>query len=99
MAVQEATDEYLAAEDTFAAWLEECTEPAAEWAFETSADLFASWKTWADQAGEQAMTRKSFAEILQSRGFPSKRKAGGHRGFNGIRLRRQNYSDDGRSDA
>ena len=98
-AVQEATDEYLAAEDTFAAWLEECTEPAAEWAFETSADLFASWKTWADKAGEQAMSRKRFAEILQSRGFPPKKGTGGVRGFMNIGLRRHNYSEDRQSGA
>ena len=95
-AVREATEQYLEAEDTFAAWIEECTELASDLTFETSADLFASWKAWADLAAETSGSRKRFAEILQSRGYTPKRtdKA---RGFQGIRLLRHDYSDDPRS--
>ena len=95
--VREATDEYLAAEDSFAAWLEECTEPTSDWAFETSADLYVSWKAWADQAGETPGTRKRFADTLQSRGYLTKKGTGGVRGFEGIRLVRPNYSEAARS--
>ena len=93
--VRQATDEYLAAEDSFAAWLEECTKPASDWAFESSADLFASWKAWAEKAGEEIGSRKRFADTLQSRGYAPKRTENA-RGFEGIQLRRPNYSDDPR---
>ena len=96
-AVTEATDQYLEAEDSFAAWLEESTAPASDWTFETSAALFASWKAWADRASEQAGSRKRFADTLQARGFVLKKGTGGTRGFEGIRLRRHDYSEDGRS--
>ena len=92
--VTEATDEYLKAEDSFAAWLEECTEPANDWAFESSADLFKSWKKWAEDAGEVVGSRKRLANTLQSRGYPTKKGTGGVRGFEGILLKRQNYSED-----
>ncbi len=94
-AVREATDEYLVAEDSFAAWLEECGEPAQDWAFESTADLYASWKTWAERAGEAPMSRKRFADMLQARGYRPKRTMNA-RGFEGIRLRRRDYSDDPR---
>ncbi len=92
--MREATDQYLEAEDTFTAWLEECTETASDWAFETSANLFASWKAWADKAGEETGTRKRFADTLQARGYATKKGTGGVRGIEGIRLRRHDYSDD-----
>ena len=90
--VRDATDEYLAAEDSFAAWIEDCTEPASDWAFETSAALFASWKAWAEKAGEHPGTRKRFADTVQSRGFLPKRTKT-DRGFEGIQLRRHDYTD------
>ena len=94
-AVREATDEYLEAEDTFAAWLEESTEPGSKWDFESTANLFASWKTWAEKAGETVGSRKRFADTLQARGYVPKRTKTA-RGFEEIRLVRPNYSDDER---
>ena len=94
-AVRDATDDYLTAEDSFAAWLEECTEPASDWHFEKSADLFASWKAWAEKAGETPGTRKRFADTLQSRGYATKHTKAA-RGFEGIQLARPDYSDDAR---
>jgi putative DNA primase/helicase len=41
-AVTAARSAYLAEEDTFGAWLDECVHAAAADASETSADLFAS---------------------------------------------------------
>ena len=93
-AVRDATEQYLAAEDSFAMWLEEKTEPAAEWQTETSADLFKSWKAWADGAAEEAGSRKRFADMLQTRGFPTKKGTGGVRCFEGIRLKRLDYSEE-----
>jgi P4 family phage/plasmid primase-like protien len=94
-AVREATDDYLKAEDSFAAWLEECTEQASDWHFEKSADLFASWKAWAERAGESPGTRKRFAGTLQDRGY-AKKDTNTARGFEGIRLVRPDYSEDAR---
>lgn len=94
--VREATNDYLAAEDSFAAWLEECTEPASDWASESSAELFASWKVWAEKAGEEVGTRKRFADTLQARGYRTKKGHAGVRGFKGIRLVRPDYTDDPR---
>ena len=96
-AVREATDQYLVAEDSFGAWLEEDTErDTADWAFESSAALFTAWKIWADRAGENPGTRKLFANTLQARGYALKRTEKA-RGFAGIRLRRRDYTDDPRT--
>ncbi len=78
-------------------WLEECTGPAADWEFEKSADLYASWKSWSDKAGEETISRKRFADLLQSRGYRTKKGTGGIRGFEGIQLQRPDYSDDART--
>ncbi len=93
--MREATDDYLAAEDSFAAWLEECTEPASDWHSEKSADLYASWKVWAEKAGESPGSQKRFAGTLQARGY-AKKDTKNARGFAGIRLMRPDYSDDPR---
>ncbi len=93
-AVREATDQYLVAEDSFGAWLEEHTETGKDWEFETSGALFASWKGWAERAGEEPGTRKRFADTLQTRGYATKRGHGGVRGFEGIRLCKPDYTDD-----
>jgi putative DNA primase/helicase len=83
-AVLEATEAYLAAEDSMAAWLEErCERTAAEWT--SSTNLFASWSAWANAAGENPGNSKRFAQALESRGFVSNRKKFG-RGFEGLRL-------------
>ncbi len=96
-AVRDATDQYLVAEDSFGAWLEERTEPTKDWGFETSADLFTSWKTWAERAGEDPGNRKRFADTLQTRGYATKKGHAGVRGFKGIRLCRPDYTDDPRT--
>ena len=83
-AVLEATEAYLSAEDSLAAWLEErCERRTAEWA--SSASLFVSWSAWATAAGENPGNSKRFAQALESRGFTPNRKMHG-RGFDGLRL-------------
>ena len=97
-AVRAATDDYISGEDGFGLWLDECTEVASDWAFERTADLFANWKSWADRTGEFAGTMRRFAQNMQARGFSPKRQAGtGRKGFEGIELRRANYTDDPRN--
>ncbi len=64
---------------------------------ETSADLFASWKRWADQAEEFVGSQKRFSQTMRARGFEPKRQGGtGRTGFIGIRLIRPDYTDDPR---
>ncbi len=95
-AVTEATDSYLEAEDAFALWASECLAPYAGW-FETSADLFASWKKWAEAAGEFAGSQKRFSQTFETRGATSKRQPGtGKMGFEGFRILRPDYSEDPR---
>jgi putative DNA primase/helicase len=95
-AVQSATDEYLAMEDAFALWLEDASSPSTM-GFETTADLFASWKLWAERAGETVGSQKQFSQTLEARGFARKPQAGtGKAGFTGLTLHRPDYTDDPR---
>jgi len=95
-AVQKATEEYLDQEDAFAQWFEECCQ-RTDMGHETTADLFASWKGWAERTGEDAGSQKRLAQNMLDRGFEPKREGGtGRKGFSGIRLIRANYSDDPR---
>jgi putative DNA primase/helicase len=90
-AVQAATAAYLEAEDAFTAWIDEACECDAG-AWESSADLFGSWKLWAEKTGEHPGTQKRFAQMLEARGFEPCRKAKG-RGFMGLAVNRPDYSD------
>jgi putative DNA primase/helicase len=89
-AVRDATAEYLQDEDAFSLWLDECCV-RRRGAFETAAELFASWKTYADRTGEYAGSQKRFSENMQTRGFNKSRRSG--RGFEDIELIRH-YPND-----
>ena len=83
-AVRQATDEYLETEDAMSAWIAECCETLGTH-YATSGELFASWKAWAERAGEFAGSQKRLSQQLQARGFEPKRQAGtGRMGFLGI---------------
>jgi putative DNA primase/helicase len=91
-AVREATEAYLESENAIGRWLEEkcvLTDPNA---FTSSVDLFASWKTWSEAAGDHAGNQRGFTQALEDRGFRRGRGWGtagagtGSRGFFGIRL-------------
>jgi putative DNA primase/helicase len=82
--VARATAEYLTSEDAIAAWLDDCASLSPN-AFSTSADLFKSWKDWAEKTGEWVGSAKNFGSKLRDRNFEST-KTGGVRGFKGIRL-------------
>ena len=84
-AVVEATERYLESEDAISLWIEErCEKSKTEW--ESSSALYASWKHWAECAGEYASSQKRFIQVLESKGLMSVRKAKG-RGILGLRLR------------
>jgi putative DNA primase/helicase len=83
-AVTAATAAYLEAEDSLAAWIDECCVRNAS-AWEKASGLFASWTAWAAKAGEHAGSQKRFSERLEARGIERLRKREG-RGFVGLRL-------------
>jgi putative DNA primase/helicase len=94
--VREATDSYLAAEDTFELWREECTTPDAQ-AWESSGDLWASWKAWAERTGEFVGRQRQFSDKLAEHGLKPERQGKGRtRGYIGARLNRHDYTDDPR---
>jgi putative DNA primase/helicase len=85
-AVTRATAEYLESEDIFSAWLSECCSVTPH-CWTSIAELWGSWKGWADRAGEIVGSTKSFSRTMQNRGFAPKRQAGtGRRGFLGISI-------------
>ncbi len=95
-AVVEATEEYLVAEDSFSIWMGDCLTPCARW-FEPSADLFGAWKIWAERAGESPGSQKRFSQTFETKGgIPARQPHTRTRGFEGFRINRQNYAEDGR---
>jgi putative DNA primase/helicase len=85
-AVRQATDAYLAEEDTIGKWLDECcgVDPCYT---DYSADLYASWVKWCDPVGERPGSQKRFSHALMDRGFRPTRDNVGKRQFSGIALR------------
>lgn len=88
--VQEATAEYLEAEDALAAWIDEAGHRDPN-AFELTIDLFDSWKKYAHESGEYIGSARKFAQKLDDRSTASGLRRGrdstGRRGFYGLRLR------------
>ncbi|WP_052042020.1 phage/plasmid primase, P4 family, partial [Ralstonia solanacearum] len=82
--VVDATREYFEDQDVFGQWLEECCEREPRHN-DTSAELFASWKRYAEAAGEKAGNTKTFGEAMRKRGFATWRTKSA-RGFEGVRV-------------
>lgn len=85
-AVLDATEEYLAEEDSIGLFIDErcARDPAA---LEEVKDLFASWREWCDATGEYAGKLRGFSQRLHARGFerdhhPTTRRSA----FRGLRL-------------
>jgi putative DNA primase/helicase len=86
-AVITATDDYLESEDAMATWIAERCELKASYE-DTAAELFKSWKAWAELMRENVGSAKAFGNKLQARAG-IKREAIGHsnvRGYSGIRV-------------
>ncbi|MGD0420626.1 MAG: phage/plasmid primase, P4 family [Xanthobacteraceae bacterium] len=87
--VRTATHAYLEAEDALAAWIEDEGDIDLN-AWEASADLFRSWKNWADRSGEYHGSIKKFSQRLEDRaeaiGIRKGRDGQGRRGFYGLRV-------------
>jgi putative DNA primase/helicase len=70
-AVVNATDKYLADEDSFAHWLEEkCI--TGKGLQRAAGDLWGSYKAWCDLNNEYAGAQKTFGQELEKRGFERK---------------------------
>lgn len=85
--VREATREYFIAEDAVSRWLEEaCVEDPQATA--TTQELFASWREWANRAGEFVGSQKRLSQALINKTYARWMHPGTRRnGFAGIRLR------------
>jgi putative DNA primase/helicase len=94
--VTRATGEYFSAEDSFGQWLNECCNlDAADWEFERTEDLYASFKNWCARAGEHSPTKKRFAMTMKERGFKADRHPKTRQnGFKGIRLNRPDCTEE-----
>jgi len=90
-AVLAATAAYLDSEDAIAAWIDECCERDAS-AWESSANLFDSWKAWAQKNGEDVGSKKGLVQRLESHGLRLQRK-NKSRGLVGLRLRPRNMGE------
>jgi putative DNA primase/helicase len=84
LAVSEATQAYLMAEDSVSAWIEECCRRDVN-AFATQADLFRSWSEWAATTGEYVGSQKHLMQKLEVRGCMTQRKKTA-RGLVGLRV-------------
>lgn len=89
--VIEATDDYFAAQDVFAQWIEDRCD-VAPGAWELPAALFRDWSNYAREHGEAAGSMVTLAEKLEKHGF-RKRKSNGIRSYQGISLK--NKEQDG----
>ncbi len=92
-AVIAATDEYLQTQDSLAAWIEDCCETSPN-AWDTPAELFASWTAWADKAGEYVGTQRVFGDRLEAAGF-RRNRTHGVRQYVGLRLKSSNNVQSG----
>lgn len=82
--VRQATEEYFDDQDVFGQWLDECCQlgPVHRGG---NARLFGSWRRYAEAAGEDAGSAKSFGQAMRKRGFEAYR-GGNERGFKGVDL-------------
>jgi putative DNA primase/helicase len=82
--VTAATDAYIAEEDSFRQWIDECCVTGPQH-FGKGAQLWASWNRWAERSNERPGTRKGFAQALADRGFEAAKEKE-VRGYKGIAL-------------
>ena len=83
--VNEATEKYLTDEDAPGAWIEDRCDLNSS-SSEQRSKLFASWRSWAENAKEFVGSQRQFYAALEERGFKPK-KIGGVRKFEGLKLK------------
>jgi phage/plasmid-associated DNA primase len=73
--VKVATATYLAEEDSLAQWIDECCVTGRDqWG--VGAQLWQSWKAWAESIKEQPGTRKAFADAMAAHGHTKDKRRG-----------------------
>ena len=83
--VTDATEEYLADEDTITAWIEDrCIRDNSAW--ESTNDLFGSYSNWAQKSGEKVGTKKEFRQGLAKTNFMRFQRTAGGNGYYGLRI-------------
>jgi putative DNA primase/helicase len=85
-AVTKATDAYFAGEDSCANWIADCCD-AIPGFVTPSTVLFASWKAWAEKAGQTVGNSRQFREEVERLGAIHKHGRKGNY-FTGLRIRR-----------
>jgi putative DNA primase/helicase len=112
-AVTDAVTDYMTDEDRVGRWISDCCVTTsttdlkvAPGYFSSTAELFSSWKQWADGSGEWSGSINGFSQSLESTGPEHGVRKGNltkARGFRGIRLlswqerqdrKRENRGDD-----
>lgn len=87
--VKAATDNYMALEDHFGSWWQECCEFDAR-GFTKVAELYDSWSAWCQKNTETAGGKKTFSQTLSGRAEVLKIKyyqTNEGRGFRGVTLK------------
>jgi putative DNA primase/helicase len=93
--VTDATEEYLADEDTITAWVDDrCVRNNTAW--ESTNDLFKSYSDWAQKSGEKAGTKKEFREGLNKTNFMTFQRRERGNGYCGLLINPMNPADDTR---
>lgn len=88
--IRDANSSYFAEQDVFAQWLADCCDlcPGSEMKTARSADLFASWKRYAEASGEKPRSKIWLAGKLHKANATNSRSTGGVAIWKGIELRR-----------
>lgn len=86
-AVRAATEDYRAAEDRLAPWLEECCDVRPD-VSARSGDLFSSYVAFTEANREHPMSPRAFSDALSERGFTPSKGAHGTRIRLGLTLQR-----------
>jgi putative DNA primase/helicase len=89
--VTKATANYLESEDKLGRWISDRCERVQVWT--SSSNLFASWKSWAEENNEYVVGQTQFSTDMEDAGFEYKRRKTGA-GFIGLRLLPRNVYDD-----
>lgn len=93
--VTDTTAEYFSDQDVFRQWLDECTAPAGDQYGETGADLYRSWRRYAEAAGEDAGNQKSFRDRMRAAEYEYRSHLPNNNGKSGfIRIKLPNPAPD-----
>ena len=85
VAVRQATEEYLSAEDAIATWIAERVIVSPQAGTTRTSLLYQDYKVWTERTGEHSGSQKRFSQDLKDRGFTIRESHG--KVIDGIALR------------